>query len=133
MNGILPYSEVFELTALRNKYLVCSTVSSLPGIYINGQSLSITAENTTTGQYSLIVFQDQTSDFIKLRLTLPENAPVNLSVYSLVGQESTRISFGSLKAGNHDLIVENMPREPGVYLLSLQAGKQFLTRKVIRN
>jgi hypothetical protein len=71
-----------------------------------------------------------------LRYTLPEQAPVTLTIYDLMGREVTRIINTTQEAGFKSVqwnAVDSFgnPVSAGVYLYQIQAGKYLQTKKMV--
>jgi hypothetical protein len=66
-----------------------------------------------------------------IRFSLPQAAPVTLSVYDVQGRRiATLLDHALQEAGRHDVPVETGQWKPGVYIYRLEAGDLSATRKM---
>ena len=80
---------------------------------------------------SLSVNPTLASDFTRIDYTLPEAMPVQIALYSPLGQQVTKIQAeGSAGTHTQRLDLASLSLEPGVYLLDFQAGGHRRTTKV---
>ncbi len=63
--------------------------------------------------------------------SLAEGGPVDVGIYDALGRRLDTLFAGELGAGYHTLPVEAASYAPGVYFVSLRAGAQLATRKLM--
>jgi hypothetical protein len=92
---------------------------------------------TTPTRFSLNNnFPNPFNPVTSLRYTLPEQAPVTLTIYDLMGREVTRLINTTQEAGFKSVqwnAVDSFgnPVSAGVYLYQIQAGKYLQTKKMV--
>ncbi|HET7225331.1 MAG TPA: FlgD immunoglobulin-like domain containing protein, partial [Candidatus Eisenbacteria bacterium] len=74
---------------------------------------------------------------VKVRLGLPDDRVATVSLYNVAGQRVRRLVNGALHAGAQDLLWDGRddagrPLPSGVYFVRLQAGREQLSREVLR-
>ncbi|MFC2170500.1 T9SS type A sorting domain-containing protein [Calditrichota bacterium] len=67
----------------------------------------------------------------KVDIYLPYSSHVELIVYNIAGREITRKINGNLVAGSHEISLDLADHASGMYYLTLQAGNERMTRKVV--
>lgn len=71
------------------------------------------------------------SDLTSMKLMLTQQMAVMVNGYSLLGQQVITIDKGLLPAGRHDILLDASVLKPGIYFVSVEAGNQVETRKLI--
>ncbi|HET7225652.1 MAG TPA: FlgD immunoglobulin-like domain containing protein [Candidatus Eisenbacteria bacterium] len=74
---------------------------------------------------------------VKVRLGLPDDRVATVSLYNVAGQRVRRLVSGALHAGAQDLLWDGRddagrPLPSGVYFVRVQAGREQLSREVLR-
>jgi len=67
----------------------------------------------------------------QIRFSLPENATVSLSVYSIEGRRVATLVEGLKTSGEHSVSFDASHLASGVYLYRLQVGNHYLTKKLM--
>jgi len=62
---------------------------------------------------------------------LPTSGPVRLTIYNMAGKEVTRLINETKAAGYHSVLFDALELSSGVYVYQFQAGRNFLTRKMM--
>jgi hypothetical protein len=73
---------------------------------------------------------DQTTT---ISFSLPETGRVVLKVYDVYGKEVTVLADGIREKGTHTVLFQTQGLASGMYLYRLSAGREVLTRKLIKN
>jgi len=66
-----------------------------------------------------------------LNYYLPENAEVLMEVYNIAGEKVETLQSGLMSAGEHQVIFNTNNLSSGIYLVTLQTGKQLITKKLM--
>jgi hypothetical protein len=66
----------------------------------------------------------------QIQYVLPENAPVRLEVYNIMGQRVATLVDANMSAGNHTVTFNASAFASGVYIYRLQAGDVTLIRQM---
>ncbi len=61
---------------------------------------------------------------------LPEERPVRMGVYNIVGQQVSLLIDDTMQAGEHSVIWDATNHPSGIYIVQLETGNRILTRKV---
>jgi len=94
-----------------------------PGFGINESSVSV--DNVTINPNPAI-------DFVTINFKLDRSANVKVSVYNLLGKEVLSKNYGKLTSGESRLTL-NTDFNSGIYFITVQAGNERITKKVIIN
>jgi len=68
---------------------------------------------------------------VTIRYDLPEESPVRIAVYDLVGREVARLVEGRQPAGRHSAVWKGADAASGVYTIQLEASGQKVIRKAL--
>ncbi len=79
---------------------------------------------------SIMIYPNPTSDFVNLNFNLLEDADVNIYIRNLSGQVVASRSYGMISTTNYNTSMNIDNLDNGLYLLSIQAGKSMITRKI---
>lgn len=86
-------------------------------------------EDTPPAIASLSVYPNPTGGPLNLRLVLPSDTRVNLSLTDMLGRRVFSLE-NSLRAGTHTMIITPpMPR--GIYIMRAEAGETIFTERII--
>jgi hypothetical protein len=61
---------------------------------------------------------------------LPEERPVRVGVYNIVGQQVSLLIDETMQAGEHSVIWDATNNPSGIYIVQLETGNRILTRKI---
>ena len=61
---------------------------------------------------------------------LPEERPVRVGVYNIVGQQVSILIDETMQAGEHSVIWDATNNPSGIYIVQLETGNRILTRKI---
>ncbi len=61
---------------------------------------------------------------------LPEERPVRVGVYNIVGQQVSLLIDDTIQAGEHSVIWDATNHPSGIYIVQLETGSRILTRKI---
>jgi hypothetical protein len=73
-----------------------------------------------------------TASTAEIRFGLPEQGPVNLSVYDVVGRRVVTIEDGELASGVHSRVWNMQGLARGMYFVRLRAGATTVTKRVLK-
>lgn len=68
---------------------------------------------------------------VTVNFTTPQNSPVNLSVFNVMGQKVATLHQGPIQAGSHQVSWDATHEATGVYLLHLESGSERRTQKLL--
>ena len=71
------------------------------------------------------------NDFSNIQLYLEETKIVNLNIYNSLGQELIKVCNETLKAGNHNFVLDFSKLPEGIYFCNLKSNKTNKTIKLI--
>ena len=71
-------------------------------------------------------------DYARIRFTLPESSEVHLQIVNIYGIEVETLVDSSLSMGLHEISWNTGILPPGVYFISIEAGKLRAVRKAIK-
>ncbi|MCC5942055.1 MAG: lamin tail domain-containing protein [Balneolaceae bacterium] len=61
---------------------------------------------------------------------LPEERPVRLGIYNIVGQQVALLMDDTIQPGEHSVVWNAMNNPSGIYIVQLETGNRTLTRKI---
>ncbi len=61
---------------------------------------------------------------------LPEERPVRLGVYNIVGQQVALLMDDTVRQGEHSVVWDATNKPSGIYIVQLETGNRTLTRKI---
>lgn len=61
---------------------------------------------------------------------LPEERPVRLGIYNIVGQQVALLVDDTIQPGEHSVVWNAMNNPSGIYIVQLETGNRTLTRKI---
>lgn len=64
-----------------------------------------------------------------LKIGMVEEAPVTLTIFSMMGIEIDRLSLGTLQAGEHEVVLDVSSLKPGIYWYQAQTSQARMTRQ----
>jgi hypothetical protein len=120
-------------TLLGDQYGVNGWIPMVKSGYIRyGSKLSAPDNPTLADRYGLNSnypnpFNAQTV----IEYTLPDNSPVNLTIYDIKGQKISTLINENQSAGKHQIIWDGGNLSSGVYFYKLRAGDYRETRKMV--
>jgi DNA-binding beta-propeller fold protein YncE len=90
--------------------------------------LSVAVPSTATplpSEFALRIYPNPFNISTRIRIALPQQAEINMTVYNLAGREVKELRSGSFSAGQHDVTWDGRSREgntlsSGIYLLRLR-------------
>ncbi len=103
-------------------------------IDMGAYELLITATNPIPERMDdLAIYPNPSKGQLVITYNLPDNAMVNLKVYSILGQEIAVIQQEKQSAGNYTINTDLSALKSGLYLVKLDAGEvQSITKLIIR-
>lgn len=115
-----------QLSATQNQYrlITPNKVDIInPGVAINEQKESSFLLSEP--------YPNPVRDLAILSLKLTRPADVKISAFSLLGQQVLNLDKGIVNAGSHEFVLDVSGMNTGVYFVSVKAGGQVETRKLI--
>ncbi|GAB3776034.1 hypothetical protein GCM10028818_20960 [Spirosoma horti] len=113
-------------------YSVASVENSCGQGRVSGQAsvtvLLPTAEEEFAGG-QLKIFPNPTHEVVYVELTTTQKKDVSVTMYDAQGRSVFQKQFGQVNAVSETI---SMPNAAGTYLLTIQAGQNKITRKVVR-
>ncbi|AKD54157.1 metallophosphoesterase [Spirosoma radiotolerans] len=113
-------------------YSLASVENSCGAGRVSGQAsilvLLPTAEEEFAGG-QVKVFPNPTHEVVYVELTTTQKREVSLTMHDAQGRSVYQKQFGQVSAVSETI---SMPNAPGTYLLTIQAGKNTIMRKVVR-
>jgi hypothetical protein len=61
---------------------------------------------------------------------LPEDRPVKVGIYNIVGQQVAVLADETMSAGEHSIVWDAGSNPSGIYIVQLETGNRILTRKI---
>jgi parallel beta-helix repeat protein len=125
--------------AMVDSLLDCSwglgTYLSDMGAYGGGDSIIVNVDgNNSCLPNNFLLLKNFPNPFnsgTTIRFTIVESMEVNLSIFDLLGREVQTLIDGFKPAGVHTATFEAADLSSGVYLLRLQAGEAFETKRMV--
>lgn len=93
------------------------------------QKRQFTIIDTTTKHSFYVKHIHVKKSFIKINLNLPISTFVKIRIYSINGLLLNSINYNLLKSGFNSIIVNDIPKTSGYYIMELEAGPFTTTRK----
>ncbi len=79
---------------------------------------------------TLAVYPNPATDVVNLAFDLLEAAPVQVSVYDMLGRLQMQLPLENLLAGSHQKQLEVRHLPDGIYLVNIASGNQRVMRKL---
>jgi hypothetical protein len=95
--------------------------------------LRTTAQDSDTRPDRVELYQNYPNPFnpaTNIRFYLPEQQPVVIGVYNVVGQRVTQLLDETLPPGEHTVVWDGTEMPSGIYIIHLEIGNRVLTRKM---
>ncbi len=125
----LKSSSISTKPAVRLKFEFTNSQGN--NIYID--NINITGNLTAVGELSSLtdfaVYPNPTEGDIHVSFGLENKLPVSISILDITGR-IVMIRKDNYNSGNHDVIFTDKP-VPGIYMISLTAGNDIITQKLI--
>ncbi len=97
-----------------------------------GQSSPIGIEDQTGVETLMQVYPNPVNESSVISISLKTNQQVTVQVFDLTGQAVAMKDYGTLNAGSHSLMLDELGTLPnGVYLLSVEAGNAPQVQKIV--
>lgn len=89
-------------------------------------------ENGTKSNLTFNVYPNPAAGNMTVSVNMVESAPLSVSVFDIMGKEVIKAVSGQImQAGQHNINMNAENLNAGIYFLSLKAGEQMITRKLI--
>jgi len=89
------------------------------------------AENNLPGDYQIINYPNPFNLSTLVNVKIPEPGILSIKVYNIVGEEVAEIINTYLAAGTHKFIFNADELSSGVYLLRMNTGEKYFSRKIV--
>ncbi len=118
-------------TGVDAENLIVVLVDAGAGLWVFQSPVRVAAEGgASSAPLAIATFPNPASSAAQLRITLPEAAPVTVSVFSTLGREVAHVAAGTLGAGAHVLGLDTAAWPAGVYVVRVTAGGQTATSRL---
>lgn len=126
----LPNDFVTALTATPSGYFYAGTQYN--GLYRSHVALdAVSADREIKGFSLLQNYPNPFNPSTIIGYTLPHNSYVTLTIYNLLGQQTTKLVNGYQQAGFHEAVFRGDGLSSGIYLYRLQVGLYSETKKFL--
>lgn len=126
------HGEILTLVDHRSGYLFAGTQGS--GVLMSATKLTSVAFHETQPGESVRfdpVFPNPANPVTVFSFDIPHRDQVNLTVYSVLGQEVAKLVSSTMEAGKHEIVWNASNVSTGMYLAELETGNRRLIQKVV--
>jgi hypothetical protein len=88
-------------------------------------------ETSAVSVNSVSIYPNPMSDKANINLSIDKAAEVQISVSNLLGSDVYHKNYGKLIAGEHRLTLNTNSLNSGIYFVSVQAGSERVTKKIV--
>jgi len=129
--------EPFDFGFINTPLMTGSTTSGQLGDMRWDGEVAVGVEQLDYNSLNLEVFPVPVENYATIRFSLDAEAKVELSLYSVVGQKVSSISYGTYPEGSHSISwsgTDNagMQLGTGMYILKMTAGSKVSTLKILK-
>lgn len=99
-------------------------------INVSGTSCTIGISEEVTNLNSFNVYPNPVTSAANISLNLAASNPVSMTVSDMLGKVVFTNNYGTMRAGEHMLVLDAAKFEAGLYFVTIKAGEETITRKI---
>jgi len=103
------------------------------GEIVDFSTIDIVGVGELEKHFSVVIFPNPVNEIANVVVSLQEEAPVQIKVFSLTGQLIYKSPEGLKSAGKHSLLLDATTWKQGLYIYEIRAGEKAFTGKLAVN
>jgi len=71
------------------------------------------------------------TDYTTLQFNIEQSSEVTIDIYDIMGRSVSKLNVGTFNPGLNNVIIHKGNMSKGIYILKMEAGSQYGTKKIV--